>query len=134
VNCFILKKINFKEVVKFAVSGGINTILAYCIYSFLIFLGIPYYFALVFDYLFGILFSLLVNYHFTFNVKKKMTVKMLFRMIITYGILFVINEGILFIFITCLIMNSYISQAIASVIIAAISYFLQKIFVFEKGA
>jgi putative flippase GtrA len=119
------------ELFRFGLAGSLNTLLAYGIFSLFVFLGVPYYIALFFDYLSAILFSLVVNLRFTFKLKKTITFRMVYRMIASYGLLFVLNEGILYLLILKLFINTYFSQAIASIFIALISYCLQKIFVFE---
>ncbi|MDR2210648.1 MAG: GtrA family protein [Spirochaetaceae bacterium] len=125
------KKLTIWEIVKFGLTGGINTVLTFCIYSILVFFNVPYYIALIFDYVFAIFFSLLVNFRFTFNRREGITFRMVYRMAGTYGLLFLINEIFLFIFISKLHINNYLCQAIASIIIAGISYCMQRIFVFE---
>ena len=126
-----IKSINIKELIRFGFSGLINTILGYLVYSFFIFIGFTYYIALLVSYLFAVVYSLFVNYYFTFKLENTVNFKMLFKMILTYGILFLINEVFLYVLVSKMRFNEYFGQAVLSLVIAVISYILQRQFVFK---
>jgi putative flippase GtrA len=128
---FLRRDLDLAEVARFGAVGIANTVLAYGVFLLALFLGIPYYGALVFDYLFAIVFSLLVNGHFTFRRGAHVGPRMFFRMAALYGLLFVLNEGLLLILVALIGLNAAIGQAIASVILAGVSYVLQKNLVFR---
>ncbi len=121
------------EILRFGLVGGTNTVLAFAVYSLFIHFGTPYYLALVFDYLFAIVFSLVANKFFTFKTGAHLDLGVFLRMALSYLVMFLVNEGMLALLVARAAMNAYVAQAIASVLIAGLSYLMQKFLVFGKG-
>lgn len=126
-----LRGIDVGEIARFLVVGGLNTLLAFGVYALAVALGSPYYFALVFDYLFAIMFSLVVNGVFTFKTGDRIGIRTLVRMVFSYLVLFAVNEGLLSVVVEKLRVGPYVAQAAATVVIAALSYLLQRNLVFR---
>lgn len=131
--CAARFQINIAEIGRFVLVGVANTVLAYGVYSLALYLGTPYYLALVFDYAFAILFSLIANGLFTFRLRERLRPSTLGRMAFSYGIMFMLNEGLLRILVGEIHLNPYVSQAVVSVVIAGTSYLLQRNLVFRVG-
>jgi putative flippase GtrA len=120
-----------KEILKFNIAGFINTVLAYLVYSVLILLGFTYIVALIADYAFAILFSLVVNKSFTFGYKKNIEISVVIKMVFSYLFMYFVNLFFLWCCVTANGMNVFVSQALSVFLIAALSYVLQKFFVFR---
>jgi putative flippase GtrA len=128
--------VDLPELFHFGLVGGANTVLSYGVYSLLLLLGAPYYVALVFDYVFAICFSLFANKEYTFKTADSVGMDTFLKMAGSYFTLFVVNEGVLYLAIKALTADPFLAQACATVLIALLSFFLQKFFVFrrKKGA
>jgi putative flippase GtrA len=131
--CDALRKrgIDVRELLRFGLVGGANTLLSYCVYSAFIFAGAKYYLALVFDYLFAIFFSLVANKYFTFRTTAPINFGTFAKMVGSYCCMFILNEIMLHVLIAMLGIDAYLGQAFATVVIAMLSFFMQKFIVFR---
>lgn len=124
--------VDLPELLRFGLVGGANTALSYGVYSFFLWLGMPYYVALVFDYLSAICFSLFANKRFTFKSADSVGLDTFLKMAGSYLAMFIVNEGLLHLTVAIAGMNPYVAQAGATVLIALLSFLLQKFFVFRR--
>ncbi len=116
-----------KQIVKFIITGIINTIFYFILYSFFIYMGINYKLAVFFATVIGVFFSFVMFGKFVFDNNEK---RALGKFILIYAILYIFN--ILFIsFFESLLHNYYISGLIATVLCAILSFILNKFYVFK---
>ena len=130
----ISKKLIF-QFIRFNIVGITYTVITYLLFSFLIYIGVRYPIALVCDYSVGILLSFFLNKIFTFKVKGKASIKMFFRMLITACINLSLNmlllKGAVSIFSERKIVL-YIAQFFIIGLLALLTFFMQKFFVFKQ--
>ena len=126
----IIRSERFRELIRFCLAGGLNTLLTYGVFSLMIFLGLHYVGALICDYSFAIGFSLIVNKYFTFKYEHAIGFRMVLRMALSYLAMFLLNSALLFVFVDRMKMNAYLAQAISSVVIAGTSFLMQRFLVF----
>lgn len=119
------------QFIKFNITGVINTVLNYVVYSLLIYAGVGYRISLSVDYILGTMISYFLNKRFTFNIKDKTSLPMVGKMILSYFIIFIINLLLLSFLVEWIKINEYLGQFIAVIIIVIISFLMQKIFVFK---
>ncbi len=118
-----------KQIIKFILVGVVNTIFYYILYSFFIFIGLKYFFAVTLATIFGVLFSYKTFSKMVFNQNKSST-KSLFKFISIYLVNIALNIFIikLYLYIDT---NLYIAGFVATVLVAIFSFFLNKFYVFK---
>jgi putative flippase GtrA len=117
-----------KQIVNFIKVGVINTVFYYLLYSVLIFLGLNYKIAVFLATIIGILFSFKTFGKFVFNNEDK---NLVFKFILVYIILYFVNIGLIGIF-KNYETDLYISGLFATLLCAALSFILNKWYVFKK--
>ena len=123
----------FIQFIKFNIIGVVNTVITYLIFGGIYCLTNSKLLGLLGDYSFGILFSFFANRYFTFGLYDKKFVKQMVKMVITYIVIFFINLGILSLLTNTCMLNTYISQFIALLLITFLSFLNQRFFVFREG-
>ncbi|HEX3010207.1 MAG TPA: GtrA family protein [Bacteroidales bacterium] len=123
----------FIQFIKFNAVGALNTGITYLVFSGVFFISGSKLYGLIADYLVGIFFSFFANKHFTFRVDGKSLGNQLLRMIGSYVIVFAINFLLLSVLTSYLAVNTYIAQVVVLVVIAVLSFFVQRCFVFAKA-
>jgi putative flippase GtrA len=116
------------QLFKFIVTGSINTLFYYLVYSIFIFLEFSYHLSVLFATLIGVLFSFKTFGKFVFNNEDK---SLIYRFISIYIVLYILNISFIFIFDNYL-NNYYISGFFATILCAIFSFILNKKFVFNQ--
>ena len=114
---------------KFLIVGIVNTIFGYSLFALLIFMGVHYSVAVLIGTVIGILFNFKTTGNIVFENKDN---KLIFHFIAVYTIIYFINIGGLWFLQEVGMKNMYIAGAIMIVPSAAISFYLNKVFVFKK--
>jgi len=114
---------------KFIITGSINTLFGYVVFSLLIYLNLEYKIALFISYLFGIIFNFITYKFFVFDVpfNTKRLVRYLIVYIVTYNInLFLLD------FAFEIFSNYYMSQLFVLPLIVLLTWFLLNKWVFKN--
>ena len=111
-----------KRFFQFGLVGAINTLLAYLLFSVLIYLGVKYPFALLLDYIFGSVTGVVLHHRYTFDAKKGINRIMIIQSLTLNFSLFVINMGLLYIFVEISNFNIYVAQVVSIAFIILTSY------------
>ena len=122
------------QYLRFNIVAVIYTAITYLLFSALIYFGVKYQIALVFDYLTGVLLSFFLNKRFTFKVKEKANIIMLSKMIAVYLVHFVLNLLALNLVVSIFSEKKialYLGQLGIIVLLSLMSFIFQKIFVFK---
>jgi len=114
---------------KFIITGFINTLFGYVVFSLLIYLNLEYKIALFMSYLFGIIFNFITYKFFVFNVP--FNTKRLVRYLIVYIVTYNINLYLLSFFFE-IFRNYYVSQIFVLPIIVLLTWFLLNKWVFKN--
>lgn len=112
---------------KFLIVGAINTIFAYSIYAFFIFLGLNADLALFFQYVLGVLWNFKTTGVLVFKNNDN---RLIFKFILSYIFTFIINSILLNILLKFL--NEYLAQLVLVLPIAILSFCIFKFWVFKK--
>jgi putative flippase GtrA len=114
---------------RFLITGGLNTGFSYGVYALLVFMGLNYALSNLCSLVLGILFSFRTQSTFVFNSSGR---GLLWRYVAVWTVLYFSN----ILMIGGLIRlgaNAYTAGAMAIVPTAALSFFLQKYFVFPRS-
>lgn len=125
-----IKKIWGIQFIRFLFTGGINTLFGYTIYTLLILIHLHFSIASLCSTILGILFNFFTMGRIVFTNKEN---KLIFKFFGVYGISYLVNVFLLSIF------NHYhvdmvLAGGILLLPIALLSYFLNKLLVFNKRA
>ncbi len=115
--------------VRYLLVGAINTAFGYSVFALLIFIGWHYSIALFFATVAGILFNFKTFGTFVF---RKHDWRLIGKFVAVYGILYVVNVSFVFILLFFL-GNVYVANALATIFIAGLGYFLNRRFVYENN-
>lgn len=123
------------QLLRFNVVGAVNTVVTYALYAGLVALGMPALGALVADYALGIVLGFALNRRYTFDASGGPLAPAFVRMVLSYLPLLGVNLILLFAFIHWAGWNEYLAQVVALGVVTALSFLVQKLFVFsQKGA
>jgi putative flippase GtrA len=123
------------QLVRFNVVGAVNTAVTYALYAGLVALGVPALAALVADYALGIVLSFALNRKYTFDSSGGSLAAAFLRMVLSYLPLLGVNMVLLFALVHMAGWNEYFAQLVALGLVTALSFLVQKFFVFsQKGA
>ena len=114
--------------IKFIGVGIINTIFYYLLYSIFIFFTHNYVLAVIGANIIGILFSFKTFGKYVFKNEDN---KLLFKFLLVYGWNIILNIILIKIF-NVFIQNLYVSGLFATMIVALNSFFLNKIYVYQR--
>ncbi|HCB11411.1 MAG TPA: polysaccharide biosynthesis protein GtrA [Cyanobacteria bacterium UBA11991] len=117
------------QFVKFLFVGFINTVFAYSIFSFFIFIKLHYAIATLLAQILGILFNFKTTGGIVF---KNSDNNLVFKFFVVYGFMYFVTVLELKIFTMFSLNNMYINYALIVLPNAMISYMLMKCFVFKK--
>lgn len=123
-----INRVLSKEVIKFIVTGFINTLFGYLLYAFFFWLTGSKTIALIFNYSIGIFFNYKTYSLLVFNSGSK---KVLTKFILAYGTTLLINYISLFIYCDLLKINPYFAQIITLSYVTILLFFLLKMYVFK---
>lgn len=116
-----------KQFIVFLLVGGINTLFGYSVFAFLIYLKLHYTLAALLSTIAGVIF----NFN-TFGriVFKNAQSRLFLKFAVVYVIVYLLNIGLITM-LDMVLNNFYINGAIAMAIVAVLTYFLNKYFVFK---
>lgn len=117
-----------QQVIRFIAVGVVNTLFGYGIYVLLIYLGLNYMIAVLFATVAGVLFNFKTIGRYVF---KSTDSSLLLKFIIVYTIIYGINTGLIWLF-SLWNIDYYTAGFLAIVPCAAISFILNKLFVFQE--
>ncbi|MDQ7062031.1 MAG: GtrA family protein [Sulfurimonas sp.] len=116
-----------KQIISFLLVGIINTIVGYSLYALFIYLGFSYILSVLFATILGVLFNFKTIGKFVFKSKSDNAI---LKFILVYSIVFVVNIVIIKIF-KGYEFNDYLSGLFAIIPASAISFILNKYYVFK---
>lgn len=119
------------RVLKFVVTGGINTAVNYLIFVVLIKIGVYYLIASSIGYLVALCFSYSINKRWTFNSTNSSSFFMVLKFIAINLMSLLTNLFFVFLFFEQGEINIYISQALAIIFGMFINYFGYKYIFFS---
>ena len=125
----ISQRIN-PQIIKFILTGIINTIFGYSVYAGLIFIKIPYFFALLIATIFGVIFNYFSFGKLVFSQKSNWWV--FIKFITAYTIIYLNNVLLLRLLTLEFSMNPYLGQAICVPISVVLSWIIMNIWVYKK--
>jgi putative flippase GtrA len=115
------------QFLRFLVTGGINSLFGYSIYSLFILMHVHYSIASLGSTILGVIFNFFTTGRIVF---KNSNIKLVFRFVGVYGISYIVNLLFLSIF-NHFQVNMVLAGAILLLPIALLSYFLNKKLVFK---
>lgn len=113
--------------IRFVIVGIVNTAFGVGLYCLFIYFGISYRLSVLFSTVLGVLFNFKTIGIFVFKNKDN---RLLFRFIASYVIVYFVNIGVIYLFLRLTSLGDYLGGIMATPIVAIISFFLQKRFVF----
>jgi len=119
-----------RDVHNFLIIGSINTLFYYTLYSLFIYMEIDYKLSVLLATTFGVLFSFYTMSKYVFKNPKKI---LIFKFIFNYILLYFLNIYIISLSYKYLVKDLYISGFVAVVVVAIVSYFTNKYFIFKKS-
>lgn len=123
-------KKELKLLYKFSLVGALNTLVGFAVMFTLMFLGVEPYLSNAACYTISFFLSFFLSKHFVFRVKTSKRRAEVIRFILAFACAFIINLFALKLFLHMTI-NPYISQLLAGIIYAAVSYVLSRKWVFS---
>ena len=123
-----------RQFVKYGVVGASNTVLTFATYSVGVWIGVPYLVALIVGYLPGALNSYLLNRHWTFAAGDLSHAHTGSRFAIVQGCAIVANLGALYVLVHELAVEKILAQAILTVPVVAITFFINRTWTFGRRA
>ena len=131
----IFQKIWSKQPVRFLIIGGVNVLFGYSVFSFVQFFWggeITYFGSLIISQVLGIC-EAFVLYRWLVFAPRTHILSDFLRFLLVYVPPFIFNLFLLPFFITVFNWNVYLSQAIAMICVAVISYLGHKFFTFAPN-
>jgi len=119
---------NRSQILSFLLVGCLNTLFGYSLFAIFILAGCHYTIAVLLSTCLGVLFNFKTLGSLVFKNSNK---QLLLNFIMVYAILYAINIMLIKI-IHSTIPNLYIAGAIATIVIAGLSFYLNKQFVFNE--
>lgn len=117
-----------QQVIRFIAVGVVNTLFGYGIYALLIFFGLNYMVAVLFATVAGVLFNFKTIGRYVFESHDS---SLLLKFIMVYTVIYGINIGLIRFF-SLWNIDYYTAGFLAIVPCAAISFILNKLFVFRE--
>lgn len=123
-------KIFDKKFIKFIFFGGINTLFAYAILAFFLFLDFHYTLATLISAIVSIASGFFINKHLVFNVKNS---KSLIFYYVFWFLMYLLNIFIQFVMLELLlIQNLYFNSFIATAITSVVAFIINKRVIFKQ--
>ena len=128
--CWIARIVHLPEqCIRFLIIGGVNTVFAYSIYALSIFLGAHYTLAVLLSTVIGTCFSFKTMGTMVFDNPDNM---LIFKFIAVYALCYFLNIGILRVLTLIGVTNLYVAGLTSSLLVALVSFSLNKWVVFRK--
>jgi putative flippase GtrA len=122
-----------RQLVKYGVVGASNTILTFVVYSFLVLtLGVDYLLALVLGYIVGSLNSYVLNRHWTFRARDIAHTTAGTRFALVQVCAIAVNEALLYVFVHHAGIHKIPAQAILTVPLLAITFYVNRVWSFAR--
>ena len=125
----LIRNLHHYRVVKFLAIGFVNTLFGYCVYAGLIFLKLPYLFALFLATVAGIVFNYFSFGRVVFRVRGGWRV--FAKFVIAYAMVYTVNATLLSLLTHDHYLNAYIAQAACVLPSAAMSWILLNWWVYK---
>ena len=123
----------FFKLVKFGITGVMNTLVDCVIFLLLTHMGVAIYFAQVVSYSCGMLNSYIVNRSWTFQSKGKFFSRQMMRFIIANLSLLVLSLVLLWIFTEQLGLIKLLAKLCSTVLIMVIGFVVNRLWVFRQS-
>ena len=128
--CWVARIVHLPEqFIRFLIIGGVNTVFAYSIYALSIFLGAHYTLAVLLSTVIGTCFSFKTMGTMVFDNPDNM---LIFKFIAVYALCYFLNIGILRVLTLVGVTNLYVAGLTSSLLVALVSFSLNKWVVFRK--
>ena len=119
------------QLVRFLITGGINTLFGYLVYACgVVVFGLSYFWAIVLSYVVGVTFSFFMFRAFVFTTGDRGW-RSYTRFIPTYVVIFAANVAALHILVDLAGWNKLLAQAVVVPGCAVLSFIFNRIFVFK---
>lgn len=115
--------------IRYLLVGGLNTAFGYSVFALLVFMGWHYSIALFFATVAGVFFNFKT---FGILVFEKSDRRLIWRFLAVYGVLYAVNVLLIFILLP-LLRNVYAANALAMIFNAALGFYLNRRYVYEKN-
>lgn len=125
-----MKRLLNSQLIRFFLTGILNTVFGYLIFFLFIFIGLHYSIAVLLGTTIGALFNFKTIGTFVFKSRDN---SLVWRFIFVYAAIYIFNVICLTLLRTH-IQSDYLGQALITPIIALASFFLNKKFVFKTSA
>ncbi|HCU58792.1 MAG TPA: hypothetical protein DIC64_02290 [Alphaproteobacteria bacterium] len=122
---------SFPQSVRFLLVGGFDTVVAFCSYSLLIYIGLHYSLTLIVNYIFSVSVSIFNMRYFVYKSQNTF-IKEYSKGWMTYLSTLCINYVFLFFAIDVFHVGAIKAQAVYTVLITIYIYFMHKYFTFSN--
>jgi putative flippase GtrA len=130
----IVRRILEVEFIKYGLVGVSNTLLTYATYGLLVLIGVPYLVALLVGYIPGTVNSYLLNRHWTFEAGHLSHSRAATRFAAVQACAIVANSLLLYLFVHDLHVGKLLSQAILTVPVVLVTFFINRAWTFDRRA
>lgn len=130
----MLKNKEFIKLIKFCITGGINTIVDFVVYSVLVFIGLAPTISQGISFLAGTLNSYIINRSWTFKTDGKFISPQLVKFILLNLFTMIISVICVYIFHDKLLINKYLVKIIILPITTLINFIGSNLWVFKKNS
>lgn len=128
----MLRKENFTQLIRFALVGVMNTLVDFCVYQLLLWLGLHYAPAQVLSYSCGLLNSYFFNSRWTFRREKNYTKREFLRFLLVNLCSLALSVLLLRLCYEALgIESNLIAKGIVTVFVMLVNFIANKLFVFK---
>lgn len=124
-------KNEFSKLVKFGITGVMNTLVDFVVFLLLTNIGVAIYLAQVVSYSCGMLNSYIVNRSWTFKSKGKFFSRQMIRFIVVNLLLLLLSLAMLWVFTEQLGLIKIIAKLCSTVLIMVIGFIVNRIWVFK---
>jgi len=123
-----------RQFIKYGIVGASNTVLTFVIYTVLVEAGVQYLIALIVGYLAGSLNSYLLNRRWTFRAGHLAHATVGPRFAVVQVVAILANLGLLYLFVHQLAIHKILAQAILTVPVLAITFFVNRVWSFAAAS
>lgn len=119
------------KAIKFLGAGILNTVFGYGVYIALLYVGMPYWLALLTSTIMGVVFNYLSFGRLVFNRNESWPV--FGRFVVAYALIYCVNAMLLSLLINYLLINPYMGQITCIPICVAMSWIAMHYWVYKKN-
>lgn len=117
------------QFIRFLLVGGMNTGFSYSVYAAFLYVGLSYSIANFLALVIGMCFSFRTQSALVFKTKNT---RRIYRFVICWFIIYLLNIWLIGVLIK-MDMTAYVAGALAILPMTIVSYFVQRLFVFDKN-